>query len=298
MSDLTSRQDPAQKPGRSRVIWIGRCAGDRSSSVKRQTATGDARMRFQAEQFLHADGQCRRARAVIADGMAIAGRRFEVRRRLGFQSALHVPRQQNVQSCAQVVRADIGQRCLAGQKRRQPIDHRLLRALHPMRSGQLLRRRRAQKRHAITQLQLRFRPRQAPDAEAAQCRAPRPRPCRGRTRPRAGLRCQYDGAETRHAARLEPCFGRRKGDLVRRGQSIAGDLLQFAFRLVVQPAGCALLPPVRPDRRRPDRPRWPARRSGRRCAPRPLASRNCPAAPRALAMRSGKARARRAAVRG
>ena len=30
---MTSLQEPAQKPGRSRVVWIGRCAGDSSSSV-------------------------------------------------------------------------------------------------------------------------------------------------------------------------------------------------------------------------------------------------------------------------
>ncbi len=33
MSARTSAHEPRQKPGRSRVVWIGLCAGDRSSSV-------------------------------------------------------------------------------------------------------------------------------------------------------------------------------------------------------------------------------------------------------------------------
>ena len=63
-----------------------------------------AGMCFQAEQLLHADMQRRRARALVVDGVPVAGWRSEVRGSFGVEAALEVPRQQRVERLAEIDR--------------------------------------------------------------------------------------------------------------------------------------------------------------------------------------------------
>ena len=96
MSARTSAQEPRQKPGRSRVVWIGRCAGDSSSSVSGTVPPAIDGMPVEAEQFLHADGQ-HRPFAVVADRHMAARRRVEMGRRQRADLALQVMRHQRHQ---------------------------------------------------------------------------------------------------------------------------------------------------------------------------------------------------------
>ena len=70
MSFATSRQLPAQKPGRSFVVWIGRPAGEVMARTSGTCAVGDRRMLRQAEQRLRADFDRRARGRGIVDRVA------------------------------------------------------------------------------------------------------------------------------------------------------------------------------------------------------------------------------------
>ncbi len=88
---------------------------------QRQSAVGDGGMRLEAEQFLHPDVQGRRALAIVVDRMAVAGRRFEVRRRLGFEPLLEAPRNQALERLAERIGAYVRQSRLPGEKGCEPV---------------------------------------------------------------------------------------------------------------------------------------------------------------------------------
>ena len=81
MSLATSRQLPAQKPGRSLVVWIGRPAGEVMARTSGTCAVRDRRMLRQAEQRLGADFDRRARRRRIVDRVAASGRADEFGRR-------------------------------------------------------------------------------------------------------------------------------------------------------------------------------------------------------------------------
>ena len=64
---------------------------------ERQPAASDGRMLRQPEQLLHADVQRGCARAVVADGMAIAGRGLEMGRRLRIEPLSERPADERVE---------------------------------------------------------------------------------------------------------------------------------------------------------------------------------------------------------
>ena len=112
MSERTSAQEPRQKPGRSRVVWIGRCAGDSSSSVSGTVPPAIDGCVVEAEQFLHADRQ-HRPFAVVADRHAAARRRVEMGRREGRDLALQIVRHERHQPGVDVAGIDAGEGRLA-----------------------------------------------------------------------------------------------------------------------------------------------------------------------------------------
>ena len=88
---------------------------------QRQTAVGNRRMRFQPEQFLHANVQRWRTRTFIVECKPVSCRRFEMRRRFAFQPLPQRPRQQHIQALIQIVGVNVGQPRLTRKERLQPI---------------------------------------------------------------------------------------------------------------------------------------------------------------------------------
>ena len=86
MSLATSFQQPRQKPGRSRVVWIGRCAGLSSTSSSGMRPLATAGVAGEAVELLHADFERRAVLGGVVDGDATAGRGVEMRRAAGGRS--------------------------------------------------------------------------------------------------------------------------------------------------------------------------------------------------------------------
>jgi hypothetical protein len=93
MSFTTSRHDPRQKPGRSRVVWIGLPPGGQLEQ-QRLRRLAESGMPVQPEQRLDPHLDRRSARIVIVDGVGCPCRAGELRRRQpvelllgGFQSS-------------------------------------------------------------------------------------------------------------------------------------------------------------------------------------------------------------------
>ena len=74
-----------------------------------QAAVGDAWMRRETEQFLHADGEPWRGRAVIDDRMPIAGGGFEMGGGFVIEPAREVPGNERIKRRLQIIGADIGE---------------------------------------------------------------------------------------------------------------------------------------------------------------------------------------------
>ena len=87
------------------MIWIGRCAGDSRCSTSGSASARDGGVILQPEQLLHPDGEHRSVLRLVVDGVAIAGRRLEMRRALGVEPPGEVPGQQRRERAAKIVGA-------------------------------------------------------------------------------------------------------------------------------------------------------------------------------------------------
>ena len=155
----------------------------------------------EAEQFLHADRHGRPLLGLIVDRHRRAGRRGEMRRRLGIEALAQIPRQQGVERSGQIVGADLRERGFVHEERRQPFRCGLCeRGIGQV--GPLVTLGAAQKRNAIAQLQLRLAPRQLADAERGN--AGREQSCGlGIGRDRFDLLGKRDGAQPARAPRAQ-----------------------------------------------------------------------------------------------
>ena len=145
-------QEPFQNPGRSRVIWIGRCAGESRCSVSGTRPPASAGCSVRPNNSCTRKRNARAAFGLVVDGRRRSRRRDKMRRRLGLKPPRQVVRQQRVQRCGEIVGADLGKARLADEKRRQPVGRgrqRLVARGRARRSGSARRRNMTRSRHCL-----------------------------------------------------------------------------------------------------------------------------------------------------
>ncbi len=133
--------------------------------MEHQRHPADRRVRRQAEQFLHADGENRAALGLVVDRDARAGRHLDMGRRLRVEAGAERPGQEPLQRLAEVGRGDGVEAQAADQGGREPIldgvRERIVRKVGPFRTV-----RGAKERDAGAPLRQRRGPGQPFEAEA------------------------------------------------------------------------------------------------------------------------------------
>ena len=123
-------------------------------------------MRFEAEQFLHANVQRRRTGAIVVERKTVPRRRGEVRRRIGIETLARIPRQQPIERIPEIIRTYFGELGFPREIRLQPCADACVQCCIG-KIRQILSASRPQKSDALANLQLRFRPRQLFNARAS-----------------------------------------------------------------------------------------------------------------------------------
>ena len=278
------RSCPRQKPGRSRVVCTGRCAGEKSSISSGTLPPAIAGWRSRPNNFLDADRYLRPAVRIVVDRNPRAGRSREMGGRLGVKAALQgigqARRECGFSSSARSSASAVLPSKSAASQSASAASAASNKSGH---SAPSARRRKATRSHPCRRAWVhgsRSTPSRATfgqDARGGRVRRRRHR-----------LLGQHKRAEPALAARAQG-----------RGRLIEGDLLAR-----VNAVGETRLDLGQRDRRgEQDAARrcaagkfghgykWRAANgdAGSTCAPRPLAKRNAPAAPpRFLAIRSGR----------